>query len=124
MKKGFTLIELLAVIIILGILTIMIVPKVNDTITKTEEDAYQRQITSLVNQAKKWGASNNDKLPEDGSIKILNFSTLSNEGYIKEKDVINPKTDEKLEGCIKISYDAEYSQYVYEYTDDNNICNE
>lgn len=52
----------------------------------------------------------------------LPLSTLVDEGYIKQTKIINPKTDEKLSGCIKISYDQEYSQYKYEYTDDKTFC--
>ena len=33
-KKGFTLVELIAVIVILGLIGIIIVPTVNDTIQK------------------------------------------------------------------------------------------
>lgn len=118
-KRGFTLIELMAVIIVLGIIAVMIVPKITNTVESSREQAYQNQIASLVSAAKRWGASNSDKLSNETSVQ---FSTLFDEGYIKQKNVVNPKTDEPLDGCIKISYDEEYSQYKYEYTDDNSFC--
>ena len=118
-KRGFTLIELMAVIIVLGIIAVITVPKITNTVESSREQAYENQITSLVSAAKRWGASNSDKLSNETSVQ---FSTLFDEGYIKQKNVVNPKTDEPLDGCIKISYDEEYSQYKYEYTDDNSFC--
>ena len=123
-KRGFTLIELLGLIIVLGLLAVITAPKVIDSINDSREKAYNNQINSLISAAKKWGTSNSEKLPdeESGEQKALKFSTLVDEGYIKQTKIINPKTDEELSGCIKISYDQEYSQYKYEYTDDKTFC--
>lgn len=120
-KRGFTLVELLAVLSILAILTVMIVPIITDTLNKSADKAYDDQINSLISAAKKWGASNTNLLSVNEEVS-LSFITLFDEGYIKQKKVINPITEEELEGCIKISYDQEYSQYKYEYTDDNVFC--
>ena len=119
-KRGFTLIELLAVIIVLGVIAAIIIPKITDTVANSKEMAYTNQINSLISAAKRWGTSNPDKLSDETK---LQFLTLYNEGYIKQKDVINPKTEENLEGCIKITYDEEYSQYKYEYISSESYCN-
>ena len=119
-KHGFTLIELLAVITIMGIIAVIITPIITSTISDSKEMAYNNQINSLLNIAKRWGTSNPDKLSDETK---LQFSTLFDEGYIKQKDIINPKTDEVLKGCIKITYDEEYSQYKYEYIDSESYCN-
>lgn len=118
-KRGFTLVELLAVITVLGVILAIVIPKINNTLENSKEAAYNNQINSLISIAKRWGASNSDKLSDENK---LQFSTLFDDGYIKQKDIINPKTDKALEGCIKISYDEEYSQYKYEYTDDKSFC--
>lgn len=120
-KKGFTLVELLAVLSILAILAVIIMPIITSSITQSEEKAYNNQIDSLISAAKKWGASNSKLLSTEESI-ALSFTTLFDEGYINQKKVINPMTEQELVGCIKISYDLEYSQYRYEYTNDDAFC--
>lgn len=288
-KRGFTLVELIAVIVVLAVVMVIAVPIITDSINKSQEKAYNNQISGLINAAKKWGASNTGKLPDENGLTVslptgkqianksqfseilgldyiwlygnywtsstvddslvyivdsggdfypndvtytygvrpvitipklsslckaksivtngnlaygnynygdeysctlndgientfyvvennddtvsllldrnydeelltwcksgssnscnadglsakineikekwignvnneivLNFSTLFEEGYIKQKEIINPKTDKELEGCIKISYDNEYLQYKYEYTVDKTFCN-
>ena len=119
-KHGFTLVELMAVIAVLGVVAAITIPKITDTLEKSKQRAYNNQINSLMSIAKRWAASNPDKLSEETK---LQFSILFDEGYIKQKDIINPMTDENLKGCIKITYDEEYSQYKYEYTDSESYCN-
>ena len=40
-KKGFTLIEMMAVLVILGILTLILVPMINDIITSSRKKAFK-----------------------------------------------------------------------------------
>lgn len=47
-KNGFTLVELLAVIIILGLLALLIVPKVNSIVKKSKVKSYEVSINNLV----------------------------------------------------------------------------
>ena len=47
-RKGFTLVELLAVIIILGLLALLIVPKVNSIVKESKVKSYEVSINNLV----------------------------------------------------------------------------
>ena len=51
MKKGFTLVELLAIVIILGILAVVIVPKIQQTIIDSKKSTYESSAHSLAREA-------------------------------------------------------------------------
>ena len=69
-KKGFTLIELLAVIVILGIITVIAVPKLLDIINKSKESASSSSI----------------KLVKDAIKTQVAASELTDSIFIKEAD--------------------------------------
>ena len=123
-KKGFTLIELLGVMIVLAIIAVITVPIVNTVTRASRESTYNKQISTLESAAKKWGVENDNKLPDIGSTSIItiDFDTLINDGYLKNEKIINPKTEEELTGCIKVSYNNEFNQYEYIYTDNLTDC--
>lgn len=50
-KNAFTLIELLAVIIILGLLAVLIIPKINQTIEDARKNTYESSAYALVREA-------------------------------------------------------------------------
>ena len=114
--NGFTLAELLAVIVILGVITIIVFPAVNKTIKQSKEGTYEEQKNTIIRNAKRWSVENADQLSEDRSI-YLSIDQLKREGYMENKDVVNPLTEEIMDGCIRISYDEEYNQYNYSYMD-------
>lgn len=118
-KKGFTLIELLAVIIILGILGLIVVPMVNDTIKEQKEKLYNRQLETIQSSAEGWSTKNSDKITDDGTSVYVNVTTLVNDGYLKNKDIKDPRNNKIMNGCVSISYDETHSQYVYDYVDSN-----
>ena len=114
MKKGFTLVELLAVIVILGVLSVLTVPKIIKTLNDSEEKInlssanellkaaeyqYERNEITGINENLEINyttGQNIDKLdfngkkPEKGKIKITNEGNISiavkigNKCYIKE----------------------------------------
>ena len=115
-KKGFTLVELLAVIAVLGTLAIIAFPIVTKQITNSKENSYKTQVNIIVNAAKRWAFDNDNLLPyTDGSSKTVSLTRIQQDGYLTSGDVVDPRTESNMAGCIKITYDDSYKQHNYEY---------
>ena len=100
-KKGFTLIELLAVIVILGIITVVAVPKVLDIINKSRESAASSSI-KLVKDAIKTQISSSDLTgpvftKETDGCYLFNFDDQTS-GNAKALEI---KNKDKVSGSIK-----------------------
>lgn len=103
MKKenGFTLIELLAVIIILGIITVIAVPKVLDIINKSRESASNSSIKLVKDAIKTQIASSDLTGPvftkETDGCYLFNFDDQTS-GNAKALEI---KNKDKVSGSIK-----------------------
>ena len=100
-KKGFTLIELLAVIVILGIITVIAVPKVLDIINKSRESAASSSI-KLVKDAIKTQVASSDLtgpvfIKETDGCYTFNFDDQTT-GNAKTLEI---KNKDKVSGSIK-----------------------
>ncbi len=116
MKKGFTLIELLAVIVIIGLIGVITIPIITKVIYSNQNKAYEIQASKIEDAARSWSTQNIGLIEKD-SDNYVTISTLLNQGYIDQNEVINPKTKETMTGCVKISYVSLYNQYEYKYGD-------
>ena len=100
-KKGFTLIELLAVIVILGIITVIAVPKVLDIINKSNESAANSSIKLVKDAIKTQIASSDLTGPvftkETDGCYIFNFDDQTT-GNAKALEI---KNKDKVSGSIK-----------------------
>ena len=100
-KKGFTLIELLAVIVILGIITVIAVPKVLDIINKSRESASNSSIKLVKDAIKTQVASSDLTGPvftkETDGCYIFNFDDQTT-GNAKALEI---KNKDKVSGSIK-----------------------
>ena len=100
-KKGFTLIELLAVIVILGIITVIAVPKVLDIINKSKESAASSSIKLVKDAIKTQVASSDLTGPvftkETDGCYIFNFDDQTS-GNTKSLEI---KNKDKVSGSIK-----------------------
>ena len=121
MNKGFTLVELLAVIIILGVLTLVTVVSVNPILKDAKKGLSETQINNIEEVASlyyiKYGVGLDDfelENPKD----CINVSELIETGYIENDEITNPKTGEKILGSVKVTYNS--NNYIYEYQD--NAC--
>lgn len=116
MKKGFTLLELLGVIILLAIISLIAFPIINNTIRAGQEKAYKQNITSIENAAYHWGIENNNQLPIDRK-GYLTMLELKESGFLKDSDIMNPISNQKMDGCITIEYRK--NNFVYTYNEEN-----
>lgn len=115
MKKGFTLVELLAVMILLGVVSLIAVPSIGKILNRSREKALESTKEELIKAAQKYYADNIRELPDDGSHKCLSVSEIEASGYISNDDIVDPKNLEKLTGYVKTYFDNTYNQYTYEY---------
>lgn len=118
LKKGFTLVELLGVLVVLGLISVIIVPKVIDSITTSKEAAYQTQVETIENAAKKYGISNDLLYPKEGEKKYIAVKDLIAVGELSDKEIINPKTGNKMNGYVLVEYNSGYQQYEYTYVEE------
>ena len=115
MKRGFTLVELLALLILLGVVSLIAIPSIGKILNRSREKARESTKNELIKAAKNYYADNIRELPDDGSHKCLSVSEIEESGYISNDDIVDPTTEEKLTGYVKIYFDNTYNQYTYEY---------
>ena len=115
-NKGFTLIELLAVILILGVIATITTPSVISVINTSRQKACERQKEMILDAAKRWGSDNAINL----SYNQICVDDLKIQGYLSNKDIMNPKTKKEMKNdvCINIKYDEDNNQYEYTYKKD------
>lgn len=63
-KKGFTLVELMIVIVIIGILAAVAVPKFADMVDKSKEGATKAQLTAIRGALQVYYGDNEGKFPK------------------------------------------------------------
>ena len=117
-KRAFTLIELMAVVIILGVISTITVTAINYTIARAKEKLYTEQISRLEAGAKEWSVNNTALLPTvDAELTFFSIQRLKDEGVINAENVVDPRTNQELTGCLTIQYNNSYQQYLYDYID-------
>lgn len=110
MKKGFTLVELLAVIVILGIIAVITIPRIQDVLYESQDDAYDLLTSQIVNKAKDY--VNNNGLDENvTSVNPVDvyLSDLIAAGYIEDGDLADPRNSSDY-----IDADASYVRFTLE----------
>lgn len=94
-RKAFTLIELMGVLVIIGILTVILIPVINNTIKNNKEELYNKQLDLITLSAKNLASDNPYILPEeDGEEIYITLGQLRAMGYAEEI-IINPKSKKK-----------------------------
>ena len=109
MKKAFTLIELLAVIALLAIIALITFPSVDKSIKKSKEQSLERTIENIETAARNYGSQYN--LGYNVNYDILDLSKIIDAGFLENKSIINPVTNEELSGCVIYRWSEQYKQY-------------
>ena len=106
MKKGFTLIELLAVIVILGILSVLIVPKIVNTLKDSEEKTNMASAEGLLKAAEyRYQNDSINRLAENTIINYemgQNIDKLDYNGSKPEKGEVKITTEGHIAIAVKI----------------------
>ncbi len=103
-KKGFTLVELIAVVVILGIILVIAVPRITDVISTTRESGYQANERMMVNAVRNYLVINDSKNPgEIGTMSVITTGELQESEFIGP---INDTSDFSIEcdGYVVVKY--------------------
>ena len=112
-NNGFTLIEVLCVIFLISILFVASFLVVKDTLSITDEKAYQILKENIISQTKTYidECENNIinckkdfewKKVNDNKIAYINLSLLKKYNYFDNDEIINPLTKKDMSSCLKI----------------------
>ena len=116
-RKGFTLVELIGVIILIGLIALIAIPSVDYVIKKTEDNAYEATVKTLMDGLRNWTTDNKELVYEDGTEILLTLTDLKEQGYV-DFDIRNPKTKLCLANNMqfKITRVKNSEKDTYEYT--------
>lgn len=111
--KGFTLAELLGVIVILGLISMIAVPAVNQSIKRYKAELLEVQINNIITSAKNWGVDHLLELPDsEGQTYTITIKMLQQEGYIG-KDIKNPSSKKPISDDTVITIKRVGKGYEY-----------
>ena len=115
-NKGYSTIDIIILTIFLGISALFIIPNISNAFKDNSEEIYQNQIDLYLNQAKKYGEDNIEKLKENDNSLIVSVEDLIDLKYIgnsiyENKD--NPNNIKNLK--IQITYNEENNLVKVEY---------
>ena len=117
-KNGFTLIEILAVVVIIGLIFVLVIPKVANSLRNKKSDVDQTTTNIVISAAKLYVMDNTSKFERvDGNISCMPVSQLVKKGYLEgpvknvtdDVDITNKKT-------VQITYNK---GFTYEMVDSN-----
>lgn len=118
-NKGFTLIEILAVVTILGIISVLAFPYVDNLLKKTKENEYNRFLDDIYLATEAYLIDHQEEYSLDGDTEYVSVKKLVENGYLKST-IINPDTNKKINLDTSIKITIADNSYNYEYINDIN----
>ena len=113
MKKGFTLVELISVIIILGIISLIVFPVVRNQVELVRNESYNRTVNSIVEAARRYVSTGELGYPTEE--RSVTLEVLIQAGLLERNDLINPKTEDPLGGCVYYKWNESNNIFEYRY---------
>ena len=99
-RRGFTLVELLAVIIIIGLLSIFIIPNIIVALNNSKEASYNTLLENIVISSQTYYEEceygNLSDTTRYGFLKVTDTKVISGK---EVKVVLNPKNDYDMSNC-------------------------
>ena len=112
-RKAFTLIELMGVLVIIGILTVILVPVINNTIKNNKQQLYDNQLKMIRLAAQNLATDNTYILPEeDGEEIYITLGQLRAMGYA-EGTIIDPLTNKNFPDNLIVMIIKKGNDYDY-----------
>ena len=107
---------MLAIIILLSVIALITYPIINNVVSDSKDEIYDKQISELVRLSNTWVTKNMDSLEiKNGYKYYLSFNELFEQGFVSKEDIINPKTGENLLGCMVVTYNSLTDGFDVEY---------
>ena len=75
----------------------------------------------VIEASKKYMIEHSELLPDGSDVAAIYMDDLINRGVIDNDKIIDPKTKQKLTGCVVVNYSDSFNQYEYNYRDDCSI---
>ena len=113
-KKGFTLIEILAVVTIIGLIFILVIPKITNSLKNKKSDVDSTTTNIVLSATKLYVQEHSSKFEKtDGNISCMPINQLVKKGYL-EGPVKNVTDDEDITDTksVKITYDKGFKYEI------------
>ena len=108
-KKGFTLIELLGSIVILGLIALVAFPAILNFLSSSQNNIDESKKSVILAAAKDYVNDNVNNYIRNVSLNVkIQTSTLINQGYITNKNIIENNDYKDTWTCVTINDNKKY----------------